>query len=137
VGAPKTDFSIEIQTCGDELIGLALACRADNTAAGVRDAALMAVGYSAEPRPFEIAALDVGDWNLAEQSLWIFHGKGDKSRTVYLSDSAARCMARWLELRPGAMDNSPLFCPVNKAGHVAERRLTDQAIYNTLEKRRI
>lgn len=121
----------------DELISLALACRADSTAAGFRDAALMAVGYGAGLRRFEIAALDVGDWDQAEQSLRIAHGKGDKPRIVYLSDSGARCVARWLELRPGPADDSPLFCPVNKGGKVVDRRLTDQAIYNMLEKRRI
>ena len=119
-----------------KVTSLALACRADSTAAGLRDSALMAVGYGAGLRRFEIAALNVGDWNPAEQSLRISHGKGDKPRIVYLSDSAARCVARWLELRPGAADDSPLFCPVNKAGRVADRRLTDQAIYNMLEKRR-
>lgn len=121
----------------DELIGLAIACRADGTAAGVRDAALITVGYGAGLRRFEIAALNVGDWEPVVQSLRVAHGKGDKPRMVYLSDSGARCLARWLEQRPGATDDSPLFCPVNKGGKITERRLTDQAIYNMLEKRRI
>lgn len=60
------------------------------TAAGLRDAALMAVGYGAGLRRFEIAALDVSDWDPAEQSLRIAHGKGDKPRMIYLSDSAFR-----------------------------------------------
>jgi len=42
-----------------------------------------------------------------------------------------------LELRLGVADDAPLFCPVNKGGKIAGRRLTDQAIYNMLEKRRI
>jgi hypothetical protein len=71
-----------------------------------------------------------------DTSLWISHGKGDKPRIVYLSDSAVRRVARWLELRPGAADDYPLFCPVNKAGRVADRRLIEQATYNMIEKRR-
>jgi site-specific recombinase XerD len=121
----------------DELMALALACRADKTAAGVRDAALMAVAYGAGLRRFEIAALSVADWDPSEQSLKIKHGKGDKTRTVYLSDSSRRCLDKWLALRPEAGPASPLFCPVNKGGRIVEKRMTDQAIYNMLEKRRL
>jgi site-specific recombinase XerD len=121
----------------DELMALALACRADKTAAGVRDAALMAVAYGAGLRRFEIAALSVSDWDPVEQSLKIKHGKGDKTRTVYLSDSGKRCLDKWLETRPEAEPPSPLFCPVNKGGRIIKKRMTDQAIYNVLRKRQL
>jgi site-specific recombinase XerD len=49
-------------------------------------------GAGAGLRRFEIAALDVGDLDPAEQSLRVAHGKGDRPRTVYLSDSGARCL---------------------------------------------
>jgi site-specific recombinase XerD len=121
----------------DELMSLAMACKADKTPAGARDAALMAVAYGAGLRRFELAALKVQDWNLAEHSLQIRHGKGDKTRTAYLGASGARCLGRWLELRPETSEDSPLFCPVNKAGKIIDRPMTDQAIYNALEKRRL
>lgn len=121
----------------DELMALALACRADKSPAGARDAALMAVAYGAGLRRFEIAALSVADWDPSEQSLKVKHGKGDKTRTVYLSDSGRRCLEKWLALRPEAQAASPLFCPVNKGGRIVEKRMTDQAIYNMLDKRRI
>jgi site-specific recombinase XerD len=97
----------------------------------------MAVAYGAGLRRFEIAALSVGDWDQAEQSIKIKHGKGDKTRTVYLGDSGRRCLDKWLALRPEAEPASPLFCPVNKGGRIVEKQMTDQAIYNMLEKRRL
>src|SRR5262249_20140143 len=97
----------------EELLALALACRADKSPAGSRDAALMAIAYGTGLRRFEIAALNISDWNPQDQSIRIRHGKGDKVRIVYLSDSGRRCLDRWLAVRPSsAAGDSPLFLPV-------------------------
>lgn len=122
----------------DEMLSLAMACKSDKTAAGVRDAALMAVAYGTGMRRFEIAALNLKDWNAEDSSLRVGHGKGDKFRMVYLSASGARCLQRWLAIRPATtIEGASLFCPVNKGGKVREHRITPQAIYNILDKRRI
>src|SRR5262249_32013752 len=60
-------------------------------------------------------------------------GKGRKGRTTYLDGGAAAAMADWLAVR-GA-DAGPLLCPVNKAGKITVRRLSDQAVLGALLKR--
>lgn len=121
----------------DELASLALVCRNDTSAAGFRDAALMTIAYGAGLRRFEITALDVQDWDEEEKSLRVRHGKMDKERKIYLSDSGKRCIERWLALHPAlAMKNAPLLLPVNKGGRVRVQRMTPQAIYSIIEKRR-
>ena len=118
----------------EELMSLALACRADQSIAGRRDAALLTVAYGAGLRRFELAGLTLKDWNASERSLSVW-GKGNKERKVYLSESAARVLVRWLDLRESSQPGAALFCPVNKGGKQMERGMTAQAIYNALAKR--
>ena len=118
-----------------ELTALFTACYTDPTMA---DAAILAVAYMGLRRA-EIAALDLADFDPDGLWLTVQHGKGNKQRKVATGDGAA-AINDWITLRgktPGA-----LFLPIGKNGKItAERngapaRITDQAIYNILEKRR-
>lgn len=115
-----------------ELAALMAACEADTSPAGVRDAAIIALAYSCGLRRDEITSLDLGDYD-KETGRLVIHGKRNKERTAYLINGAARAMADWLTIRGGAA--GALFFPVNKGGMIAERRMTNQAIYNLLSKR--
>jgi integrase len=42
-------------------------------------------------------------------------------------------MAAWLQLR--ALNEGPLFCPVDKAGRITIRRLATQAVYALVDRR--
>ena len=94
-----------------ELERLFHACSAD-TAAGARDAALLAVLYGGGLRRSEVVALDLADFEPRDSTLTIA-GKGNKERTMFVTDGVRRALAAWVALRgdqPG-----PLFCPVTRA----------------------
>lgn len=116
----------------DEISALMQACAADSSAAGARDAALLALLRTGGLRRAEICALDVADHDAATGELLV-RGKRNKQRTAYVAGGAAEALADWLAVRgraPGA-----LFCPVTKGGHVKLRRMHAEAIFNMLHKR--
>lgn len=116
-----------------EILALFEACGRDTTAAGVRDAALLAILYGCGLRRAEAAGLDVSDYDAPAGELRVRQAKGRKDRKAFPSGGARAALDDWLAVRsdePGA-----LFCPVNRGGRIAPRRMTDQAIYNALRKR--
>ena len=115
-----------------ELNALMDACVADEGPAGARDAALIALLYAAGLRRAEIVALDVEDYDPETGEIRVL-GKGDKERLVYVDNGAADALRDWLLVRGD--ERGALFLPINKAGALQWRQLTDQAIYNMLRKR--
>ncbi|HEX6290220.1 MAG TPA: tyrosine-type recombinase/integrase [Herpetosiphonaceae bacterium] len=116
-----------------ELAALLAACAADQTPAGIRDGALIAVLYAGGLRRAELAGLTIGDWTAETAELRIRHGKGKKQRRIYLVVGAAQALADWIGVRgtwPG-----PLFVAINKGGRLGRQQLTAQAVYNVLQKR--
>lgn len=116
-----------------ELRAIFAACACDPTPAGAKDAALLAVLYGAGLRRSEAVALDVSDYDPETGALTVRSGKGKKARTAYATNGSGKALAAWLRVRgsePGA-----LFVPVLKSGKLAPRRLTDEAIRGTLQKR--
>ena len=96
---------------------------------GLRDAAIVAVASDALLRVSEIAALDVSDINLAEQTVLIRRSKTDqegKGTVQYLGKPTTERIQAWL-LNSGLAEG-PLFRAVNKGGRVRARRLTDRTI---------
>lgn len=116
-----------------EIAALMAACENDPTPAGARDAALIAVMYPGGLRREEVADLDLVDYDPETGALTVRHGKGNKARINYLANGAGRAMADWLKMRGSAP--GPLFYPINRGGHITPRRITNQAVYNTLQKR--
>ncbi len=97
--------------------------------AGLRDAAIMAVASDALLRVSEVAALDVPDVNLAEQTVLIRRSKTDqegKGVVQYLGKPTAERIRVWL-LHSGLTEGA-LFRPVNKSGRVQDGRLTVRSI---------
>jgi len=136
-----------------ELRALVAACQEDDTPAGVRDAAILAVLYVGGLRRAELAALALADYTRHPPTLRIRAGKGNKERLVPLTAAAAAALDVWLALR--ADRAGYLFVPINKGSRVGgneasptDRRgrrrparpvgdvgLTPQAIYGVLVKR--
>lgn len=113
--------------------GALLAGCDDGTKAGVRDAALIAVGYVAGLRRAELAGLQLADYDQEESTLKIAKGKGNKERMVPLADGAADALADWLAVRgPWA---GPIFAAIDKADQIQLGGMTDQAIYYILKRR--
>ena len=115
-----------------EISGLLGSCETDLTAAGARDAAIIALMYGAGLRRDEVTRLNLADYD-QESGRLVILGKRSKERTAYLINGAAAAMSDWLAVR--GSETGPLFWPVNKGGNLIPRRMTNQAIYNLLKKR--
>jgi site-specific recombinase XerD len=121
-----------------EVVGAALAaCDRDDSPAGVRDAALLAVLYSTGCRRAEIAGMTLGDYDPGSRSLRV-RGKRDKERMVYLTTEAVSRLERWLAVR--GRPAGALFSPIGGSGRLRVRdggpaAMTGQAIADILAKR--
>ena len=105
----------------------------DNTPAGARDTAMLAVMMATGLRRAEVTALRMSDIDLESGRMRII-GKGDKERTVYLRNGAMRALRDWLAVRgpvPG-----PVFCRINKGGRIfADQPLSTTALHKIITKR--
>ncbi len=122
-----------------ELRQLLEACARDrNAPKGARDAALVAVLYGCGLRRSEAVGLDVSDYDREGADLRV-RGKGGKERLVYPWGGAADALLEWLRHREGASSpgllDGPLFLPINKAGRIQPRRMSDQAVLYILKRR--
>jgi site-specific recombinase XerD len=116
-----------------EVLGAALAaCDRDESPAGIRDGALLAVLYSTGCRRAELAGLGLTDFDPGARSLKV-RGKGDKQRLVYLTAEALARLEAWLAVRGRAA--GPLFCPINKAGRLRYAPMTGQAVSDVVTRR--
>ncbi len=115
-----------------EIAALIMSCQNDETSAGARDAAIICLMYSVGLRREEVVALKVQDYD-SDNGRLLIRGKGNKERNAYPQDGASDALADWLTIR--GYEPGPMFLPINKAGKMTSRRLTNQAIYNMLRKR--
>lgn len=115
-----------------EVAALLDACAGDESAAGARDAALIALLFGGGLRRAEVAALDLDDYD-AESNAIRVRGKGDKERRAFLSESAAAALNDWIEVR--GSKKGALVMPIRKGGKIEQRRMTDLAIYAALLRR--
>lgn len=109
---------------GVELEKLFAACDT-TTNRGARDSALLAVLYAGGLRRSEAVALDLADLDRASETLRII-GKGNKERTMYLTNGARRAVLAWVDRR-GAW-SGPLFAPVSHQDRIVQRRLSSQSV---------
>jgi integrase len=116
-----------------ELHALIHACVTEGTAAGARDAALIALGYACGLRRAELANLQVADFD--GQALTLT-GKRNKTRVVPVTDGARDALLDWLSLRASCVGGTgPLFVQIRKGNHVTAAGITAQAVYNILAAR--
>jgi integrase len=116
-----------------ELLKLAAICRDDESPAGPRDAAMLALGAAGGLRRSEIITLNVDDYDPQSGALQIRRGKGRKPRTVYATNGAADALADWLQLR--GQESGSLFCPVSQTGQITYRRMIGHAFHKICSKR--
>lgn len=104
---------------------------------GTRDRALLLIGFAGAFRRSELVALDVEDVEETADGLVIFlrrsktdqEGKGRKIGIPYGSDPATcpvRALRAWLEV--SGITTGPIFRPINRHGHMANRRLSGHAV---------
>ena len=116
-----------------EIEALLRAC--DDTNAGKRDAALIALAYVTGMRRDELAGLTMDDLqpNNDDGADVVVRGKGDKVRTVYVDNGAFSRLLAWLQMRgdaPGA-----LFVRINKSDVIDGGELSGEALRLILNKR--
>ena len=109
------------------------------TPAGLRDRALLLLGFTGAFRRAELAALNVEDLAFDEEGLVIAFDQSKTNQTgqadekaIYYSPDVATCPIRSLQawLRASAADRQtgPVFVSLRKNNHLTERRLTDKHI---------
>lgn len=76
---------------------------------GKRDQAIVVVLVETGIRASELCDLEIRDYDRQKGQIHIRHGKGDKSRFVYVADSAQRYLWRYLVTRKDPRSNDPLF----------------------------
>lgn len=116
-----------------ELRKIAEVCVEDQSPAGPRDAAMIALSAAGGLRRSEIITLEMDDYDPATGALSIRRGKGRKPRVCYATNGAADALADWLQMRgpaPGA-----LFCPVSQTGKVSYRHMIGHAFHVICAKR--
>lgn len=94
----------EIEVMLDELV-------ARGTVSAARDHALIVVLWRAGLRVSEALALMPYDVDLANRTIRVLHGKGDRPRTVGIDEGTAREIEAWLEVRRAWIPpaDAPLF----------------------------
>lgn len=105
-----------------------------NDVLAVRDAAIISLMLGVGLRRSEVVALDLSHLVYRDMSL-IVQGKGNKQRQVYLPEQSWQRLILWIEQVRGEY-TGPLFTRIRRHGDVTQSRLTDQAIYYILQRRR-
>jgi site-specific recombinase XerD len=105
--------------------------------AGLRDRALLLLGFAGAFRRSELVALDVADIEETETGLLVTirRGKTDQEgtgRTIAIPRGDVACPVKalrvWLEA--AAIDAGPIFRPIDRAGRVRASRLTCRSVAN-------
>jgi site-specific recombinase XerD len=119
---------------------IAMVSHAPDTLAGLRDRALLLVGFGGAFRRSELVALDVADVTEIGDGLRvkIRHSKTDQEsegRTIAIARGDIACPAKALSawMDAAGIKSGPIFRPVNKAGDPAEARLTDRSVANIVK----
>ena len=87
----------------------------------IRDLAILELFYSSGLRLTELAALNVDDLDLSEQSLRVKQGKGGKQRDLPVGSKAITAIKKWLAYRPDTTDLA-LFTS-NKGKRIGQRSI--------------
>lgn len=82
---------------------------------GIRNRALIVVGYRAGLRLAEALALHPKDLHREAATIAVLHGKGNRARTVGLDPAAFSLIERWIDVRAsrGINGRAPLFCTLD------------------------
>lgn len=116
-----------------EILALVEACKADESPAGIRDAAIIGVLYTCGLRRSELVAVHHDDFDPETGRMAIRRGKGRKQRAVYVRGGAYKALCAWRNL---CIDSAgPIFVPVLKNGKIQYGGLVSQSVYDMLKKR--
>jgi site-specific recombinase XerD len=107
---------------------------------GLRDRALLLLGFAGAFRRSELVALDAADIAEAKTGLLITSRRSKTDQegegiTIAIARGDIACPARALRewLDAAGIECGPIFRPINKAGTVAAERLTDRSVANIVK----
>jgi site-specific recombinase XerD len=111
--------------------------------AGLRDRALLTLGWSSACRRSELVALDVVDVELQTEGLLVHvrrskgdqEGKGFDKGVPYASAPAlcaVRALRAWLDA--AGITEGPIFRGVDRYGHVSKTRLSDRSVARVVQR---
>jgi integrase len=119
---------------------LGMVATAPDKLAGLRDRALLLIGFGGALRRSELVALDVADIEETETGLLvrIRGSKTDQERagaTIAIAHGDIACPARALRewLDAAAIESGPIFRPIDKGGTVRSSRLTCRSVANIVK----
>lgn len=119
----------------NEVKGLFDSCLHDeNTLAGCRDAAILALLVGCGFRRSEIVGINIGHYDRHQKLVKVL-GKGNKERENAIPAQLVPLVDNWLEHRACKDPKSPLFVRFFKGQKQSSQRMTAQAVYYLLEKR--
>ena len=119
---------------------IGMVATAPDKLAGLRDRALLLIGFGGALRRSELVALDVADIQETETGLLVTirGSKTDQERegaTIAIARGDVACPAKalreWLEA--AGIESGPIFRPIDKAGTVRASRLTDRSVANIVK----
>jgi site-specific recombinase XerD len=94
-----------------------------NDIRNIRNYALFALACGAGLRRREIMLLNISDIKV---KTILVHGKGNKSRTIYLSKFVGNAIKRWLEVME--RKNGALFSRIDKSEKISKTRISSMGI---------
>lgn len=118
----------------------AMVALAPDRLTGLRDRALLLLGFAGAFRRSELVALDVADIEETETGLLVTirRSKTDQEGegvTIAIARGTVACPAKALQewLDAAGIEMGPIFRPINKAGTVAAERLTCRSVANIVK----
>jgi site-specific recombinase XerD len=119
---------------------LAMVATAPGGLTGLRDTAILLLGFGGAFRRSELVALDVADIAETETGLLVTirHSKTDQEaegETIAISRGDRACPVKALRawLDAAGIEAGPIFRPINKSGVVAPSRLSDRSVANIVK----
>lgn len=114
-----------------------------NATLGVRDRALILLGFAGAMRRSELVGLDITDVAMTDEGLVVVIRKSKTDPTgvgrkigIPFGEHGETCPVRavlaWID--DAEIEDGPLFRAVNKHGHVSDARLSDRAVANVVQR---
>jgi site-specific recombinase XerD len=118
----------------------AMARSAPDSVVGIRDRAILLLGFAGAFRRSELVALDVNDIQPSNSGLLVTirRSKVDQEgegATIAIAAGSTDCPARALTawLKAAGISAGPVFRPINKVGKVSSTRLSDRSVANIVK----
>lgn len=114
---------------------ISMVATAPNSITGLRDRALLLIGFGGAFRRSELVALDVADIAESDEGLRVTIRKAKTDQegegaTIAIPRGEVACpvaaLRIWLDA--AGIESGPLFRPINKSGVVSAARLTDRSV---------